>query len=336
MSKQITVVGIIRQIKYRSPENWSVFSLEVIPTKSTEDPENKEDQKDKDPFSSSIPNIPNFINVTGNIQEMTDVGDKVTITGSMEIGKYGEQLAGKTIIPESPDTNSDEGVLKLLCRLPGIGPVKAKKAIKDFGHEKAWKHAIEDPMKIGVRKDKEVEAKEKANLLVANFESLIFLLGIGLTDNQTSKVIKKYGSQAVMVVSENPYILIKDIDGFGFAIVDTIALKAGIAIDSQARIMAAVEFVLDSSENEGNTYFNGKVLVAKALEFMEVSAMKNNVPLIRCPGYEDVRNALYKMRDSGIVKIGGGNIFSCRLLNAEKVIFDAVNGTGEDKDDHFR
>ena len=54
---------------------------------------------------------------------------------------------------------------------------------------------------------------------------MIFLQGHGVSPSYAQKIFKRYGSESVKKVKENPYSLAKDIFGIGFKTADTIAEK---------------------------------------------------------------------------------------------------------------
>lgn len=303
--KQTKINGTISQIKFRSSEGWAVFTVT--------------DETNASEFGVKITNC------TGTLCESINIGDDVECTGTFIKDKtYGTQLKCDSVVPAAPDVNSNEGVQKLLQKLPGVGLATAKKAIKDHGHEKAWDYALNNPEKIGVKKTNVDLAKEIASSLVHDREALVYLLGIGLSDNQAAKIIKRYNSKAIDVVKNTPYELISSIDGFGFMIVDGIALKSGIHAGSESRIMACVDFILNSSENEGNTYIHGKRLCAMGEDFLIESAKKHMVPLNNMPGYQEIRAAIYKLQSEKKVRIEAGLVFSRELMQAEEEIFQAA------------
>ena len=293
--KQQTVTGTIKSIKYRNGDNWSIFKL---------------DTGEK---------------CTGILPEICDTGTEVECTGEFVQGSYGPQLKCSQVVPTPPDTNSAAGVIKLLQRLPGIGPKKAEKVVAERGHEKAWSLALNSPADIGVLKKNCEAAQEIARSLVGSFEIFTYLLGIGLTDYQANKIIARYGESTTKTVSENPYCLIDDIEGFGFLTVDKIALKAGIKIGSQSRLNAAVIFCLNDSEmNNGHIYQWGKDLIGIVLDNLTESAKKSEMSLMGMPVYEDVKKTIYFLREEGRLVIDKGKVFSAELLEAEKVILEVV------------
>ena len=58
------------------------------------------------------------------------------------------------------------------------------------------------------------------------------------------RIFKTYGTDAVQVMSENPYQLAKDIRGIGFRTADLIAAKLGIDKTAMIRVRAGISFAL--------------------------------------------------------------------------------------------
>ena len=54
------------------------------------------------------------------------------------------------------------------------------------------------------------------------------------------RVYKTYGSDAVQVMTENPYRLTRDVRGIGFKTADAIAMRLGIEKTAMIRLRAGV------------------------------------------------------------------------------------------------
>lgn len=292
-----TITGEISGIKYRNVDGWAVFSLHG-----------------------------QSMQFTGTLAEMIEVGSEVTCTGVVETGKFGRQLKCEQIVPSAPDISTDAGVVKLLQRLPGIGPKKAMQAVMEHGHEQAWEFALEDPSKIGVPAAQVEEAMRIANDLLASYETTVYLLGIGLTDHQAATIQKHFGAGSIDVVSRDPYRLV-EIDGFGFLTVDKIALKAGISVGNPARIAACILYVLnDSATNGGNIWHSGWKLAETVLETLSSAAVKAEVPMADMPDMEQVRTQVHFLKAEKKISIDKGKVFSRELLWAEQSILEFVGG----------
>lgn len=304
----LTLEGIVSQIKFRSPDNWAVFIVD-----------------------STLTNEIKKTTCTGTLSEIIDTNSEVKCTGIWERSdSWGLQFKCETVIPAEVKPDSDKAVYRLLCSLPGIGDMLARKALAEYGYEQAWKIAQTFPSVLGIYQLKTAErAKEKAIRLASStdFKTTSYLLSIGLTDHQIRKIINYYGAnKALITVQKNPYTLIEDIDGFAFLTVDKIAFKAGIKVNNTARIYACIEYVLNDSQcNEGNIWIHGKQLIKIVRGVLEDSAMKNEQPLKDLPDYQAVKKCIMALQETNKIVIDGAKVYSRSLLTAEKIIATKIN-----------
>src|SRR5699024_541800 len=84
------------------------------------------------------------------------------------------------------------------------------------------------------------------------------------------KIYKKYGSETINMISENPYRLSEDVYGIGFKTADNIARKMGISFDSPFRIEAGLKYTMMSSAGEGHCYLPKEELLSKTSDMLEV------------------------------------------------------------------
>jgi len=293
-----TITGEIVSIGFRNSENWSTFKIEV-------------DQLLE-------------YSCTGTLPTMVDIGSEVTVTGQfVNSPKYGQQLKCSSVVPAPPDTKTDAGLCKLLQRVPGIGPAKAQAYLDRCKKEglDPVETAIQHPEQIPCRPGKEEETSQLIVDLTTFFEHIIYLLGIGLTDNQADKILRKYGAESIRVISENPYIIIDEIQGIGFMLADQIAFKAGIKAGNQARTMACIQYCLkDSQVNNGNTKISGWKLVQIVYDILMDSCQKNRASVVGLPGEDEIRSAVYLLQGDGKVVVDDGWVFDAGLLNCEMLI----------------
>lgn len=307
----IEISGKVTGIKFRNKENgWSVFT--VAGKKA--------------------------ITCTGILPELAaEKGAEVVCSGGFEYFNNKKQLKCEKITVPPPDIDSEEGVVRLLEKLPGIGPKKAAAAVSEHGYEKAWEYACKDPEKIGVPAGLAEKATGIAESLIGGYAALVYLLGIGLTDKEAEKITAFYRSRGIQpenIPAEHlaaPY-LIMQIDGFGFLKSDAIALKAGIGCGHPARISAAIQYALDDSEaNNGNIWINGQKLCNIVKDLLEKSATKNSAYVSGAVDFQSIRKEVYSLSEAGKVKIDDDKrVFSRRLLNYEKTILEAIGGGTDD------
>ena len=69
-------------------------------------------------------------------------------------------------------------------------------------------------------------------------EIMVFLHSHGVGTARAVRILKTYGSDAIQVMTENPYRLARDIRGIGFKTADAIAMKLGIEKTATIRVRA--------------------------------------------------------------------------------------------------
>ncbi len=103
-------------------------------------------------------------------------------------------------------------------------------------------------------------------------EIMLFLHAHGVGTSRAVRIYKTYGSEAVAIISENPYRLARDIRGIGFKTADQIAAKVGIAKDAMVRVRAGVSYALAEAMDEGHCGLPEDDLLRTGAELLEVSA----------------------------------------------------------------
>lgn len=75
----------------------------------------------------------------------------------------------------------------------------------------------------------------------------------GVNARQVRKILEKYGGESAVVVRANPYRLVDEIDGIGWATADRIGRTLGIASNDDARLRAGILQAMKDQEDEGHT-----------------------------------------------------------------------------------
>ena len=99
---------------------------------------------------------------------------------------------------------------------------------------------------------------------------MVFLHSHGVGTARAVRVFKTYGSDAVQVMSENPYRLARDIRGIGFKTADAIAMRLGIEKTAMIRVRAGIGYALSEAMDEGHCGLPTEDLVPLAEELLEV------------------------------------------------------------------
>ena len=242
------IVGILNKILFKNDDNgYHVLNIDI-------------GQELKD------------INVT-IIQPNLFEGVTYEFQGEWSIhAKFGNQFKATIAYEVQPSTK--EGLLAYLKSdfFPGIGPVIAHRIVNHFGDN------VIDILNTDSEQLLKVSGISKAKLtaIKASWEQnkeindiMMFLQQFGISTLFASKIFEFYGKNCVSQILTNPYKLINDISGVGFMLSDKIALKAGFKEDSQERIKACINFILEQGTMDGHCYLNISQIEIRSTELLK-------------------------------------------------------------------
>jgi exodeoxyribonuclease V alpha subunit len=259
----------------------------------------------------------------GHRDVVTVVGHAATIAAGEWITASGEWVNDRThgqqfkarFLRTSPPTSAD-GIEKYLASgmIRGVGPVYAKKLVRAFG-EKVFEIIEETPDRL-----QEVDGigpVRAASILAAWAEQkavreiMVFLHSHGVGTARAVRIFKTYGSDAIQVMTENPYRLARDIRGIGFKTADAIAMKLGIEKTAMMRVRAGISYALTEATDEGHCGLPTDGLVPLGEKLLEVPQ-------------ELVRTALdLELREGNVIADRVGEapcVFLAGLYHAERTI----------------
>ena len=187
-----------------------------------------------------------LITVTGVMPYVSE-GDSVILWGEWRHNpKYGRQFQVSQYERHLPA--NAEAILRYLSSgaIKGIGKKTALKIVEEYGDETLevlenhpdW---LSDIPGISLKKAKQIceDFKAKAGIRSA---MLFFRDFFGATT--TVKIYKRWGSSAIDVAKNNPYRLCDEIEGIGFDRADKMAMKLGLDVNSEARLMSGISHIL--------------------------------------------------------------------------------------------
>ena len=218
----------------------------------------------------------------GHRDVVTVVGHAATISAGEWITASGEWVNDRThgqqfrarFLRTSPPTSAD-GIEKYLSSgmMRGIGPAYAKKLVSSFG-EKVFDVIEATPERL--REVDGIGPIRAARILTAWAEQkavreiMVFLHSHGVGTARAVRIFKTYGSDAIRVMSENPYRLARDIRGIGFKTADAIAMKLGIEKIATIRVRAGISYALAEAMEDGHCGLPTEELVPLAEKLLEV------------------------------------------------------------------
>ena len=166
-----------------------------------------------------------------------------------------------------------EGVLRFLSSgvIKGVGEALAKRIVKKFGDD-TLRIIDEEPERlaevkgISIRMAGKIAVNYSENKEYRNV--IMKLSGYGITVNYAMKIYKEFGDRIYSIIDTNPYIIADRISGIGFRMVDSIAVRSGISLDSEFRIESAILYVLSQAMSFGHMYLPENMLTQKVYELL--------------------------------------------------------------------
>ena len=205
------------------------------------------------------------------IMPCTQEGEMIRAQGKWETHpSYGKQFRVVYYEKQLPATGA--AMIKYLSSgvVKGIGKKTAEKIVGMFGDETL--EVIENSPQLlcdipGIK-------PKKANEISEAFKNQFGMRGLMLFCREyfgpttIMKIFKKWGSGAVDIIKQNPYLLCDEIYGIGFERADNFAKSLGVDPKSPHRIKSCVVYALSS-----NAVGNGHVFIPKKRLAEHVSTM---------------------------------------------------------------
>ena len=295
-SNQEVLAGLIERVTFHNAENG--FCVLRIKARSPSD----------------------LVTVVGHAATIS-AGEWVTAGGEWVNDRtHGQQFKTRFLRTSAPTTI--EGIEKYLGSgmIRGIGPVYARKLVKAFGVKvfdviETEPDRLREVTGIGsmrARRITDVWAEQKVVR-----EIMVFLHSHGVGTARAVRIFKTYGADAVQVMADNPYRLVRDIRGIGFKTADAIAMRLGIDKAAMIRVRAGISYALAEAMDEGHCGLPTEELAPLAATLLEVPA-------------EMVQTALdLELADGTVVADTVGEtacIFLTSLYRAERVIAERIRG----------
>ncbi|WP_347140889.1 ATP-dependent RecD-like DNA helicase [Paracoccus sp. SSK6] len=214
-----------------------------------------------------------LITVVGHAA-MISAGEWITASGLwLNDRTHGLQFKAQFLKTSAP--SSIEGIEKYLGSgmIRGIGPVYARRLVKAFGKDvfdiiEAEPERLREVGGIGPVRAAKITAGWADQKVIR--EIMVFLHQHGVGTARAVRIFKTYGTDAVQVMSENPYRLARDIRGIGFRTADLIASKLGIEKTAPIRVRAGVSFALSEAMGDGHCGLPRGELTGLAEKLLEV------------------------------------------------------------------
>ncbi len=210
----------------------------------------------------------------GNMASV-NVGDELKLIGGWKNhAVYGEQFAFECYEQALP--TGAEGILKYLSSgaVKGIGRASAKRIVETFG-DKALEIMQNEPQRIaeikGISKEKAQALSEELKKTFGMRQMMLELGGYQISAQEAVKIWKVFGSQAVDLINENPYILCTEGVGIEFQRADSIAARLKKSAENEYRIRAGLAYVLSQNTRNGHTCLPRDVVIKVSARFLMLS-----------------------------------------------------------------
>jgi exodeoxyribonuclease V alpha subunit len=188
-------------------------------------------------------------------------------------GTHGLQFKAN-LLKTTPPT-SVAGIEKYLGSgtVKGIGPKLAQRIAASFGVDtfeiiEANPERLRAVAGIGEHRAGRIAAGWAEQKAVRDI--MLFLHSHGVGTSRSVRIFKTYGHDAIVVMTEDPYRLARDIRGIGFRTADAIAMKLGMTHEAPQRVRAGISFALQEATDEGHCALPAKALVDLATKLLEI------------------------------------------------------------------
>ena len=175
-------------------------------------------------------------------------GQQLELKGQwIEHPRFGSQFKALHMVISAP--TSPQGIERFLASgvIEGVGKAMAARIVAVFGGQtleiiEKQPHRLREVRGIGAKTAEKIHAsyQEKAELR----QVMLWLEEHEVSGIYAGRIYEKYGSFAVEVMEQNPYRLVREVDGIGFLVADNIAKGMGMDPCGRFRVSAALDFQL--------------------------------------------------------------------------------------------
>ena len=163
--------------------------------------------------------------VVGTLPPVSE-GQNLRVEGDFKTrSMYGKQFTAEKAYVSAPSRL--EGIIKFLSSglIHGLGPVTARAIVDYYGVNsmEMMKYPVEIAKIKGISLKRATDFCLGYSKLQKMQASVMFLQELGISINLALKIYRVYEDTTEEKVRRNPYMLVDDIDGIGFATADRIA-----------------------------------------------------------------------------------------------------------------
>ena len=209
--------------------------------------------------------------VKGTFVERLVVGQTYQIEGEVVGYKDEKQLSSIRTYQIKP-VNTD-GIIAYLQTLKGLKN-RAYDIVELFGDE-SIDILIETPEKVaeaigGIGKKTVTKWQKELKTLQVSQYAISTLLSYDIAPGQAKKLYDIYGDDILSLLETNPYLLMKEVRGYGFDRCDIIARQVGYQARGIERLMAGIEHVLKQISQEGHCFLFKDEVIERASQLLTI------------------------------------------------------------------
>lgn len=213
--------------------------------------------------------------ITGHFPRIHEQETYIFYGQLQEHPKFGLQFHAKQFKRELPHTK--QGVINYLSGdlFRGIGKKTAENIVNTLG-ENAISRILQQPSLLDSvpRLSGEV-AKNLYDTLVEHQgleQIMISLNDFGFGPQLAMKIYQVYKDETLDVIKNNPYQLVEDVEGIGFARADELGYQLGISGNHPDRLKAGCLYTLESEcLQAGHVYMEASILLEKVQALLEAN-----------------------------------------------------------------
>lgn len=210
--------------------------------------------------------------VTGHFSFVNE-GESVELIGYYtEHLVYGRQFNVKKI--ERVEIITKAAMLKYLSSgvIKGVGPATAARIVERFG-EKCIDIIENHPEELclinGISRQKALSISEEYHKRYGIKDLMMLLSPYSFSMDRCIKVYKTLGEICAEIIKENPYSLCVEEIGVSFETAERMAYDFGIDKDSELRLGAGIEYIVNSNLSNGHSCLPREKLTAVAVNLLE-------------------------------------------------------------------
>lgn len=205
-------------------------------------------------------------------------GDRLILHGRWgRHPKYGAQFDAESF--QYDISLSNDGLAHYLARHPeikGIGPVKARKIVEALGND-FERTLIEEPETIAhlVKVSTDSVRHLRTEWIRQKEFNAAFtaLSAFELTHHQVTTLVEKFGASIVGLLKENPFMLAREVPGYGFKRIDQIAQKTGTPKIHPDRLRCGIVHCVYDRLDNGDCWVEYDDLLDQANELLILDTM---------------------------------------------------------------